>query len=87
MYIYPDNLKSKAVLWLWELRDIGIIGVGGRPDLCVCHGPTWLPAPSGNHCGLCLPLDSAGGYQYLGLPALCNPIFPPGPADLCLGAV
>ena len=18
MYIYPDNLKSKAVLWLWE---------------------------------------------------------------------
>lgn len=28
MYIYPDNLKSKAVLWLWQLRDIGIIGVG-----------------------------------------------------------
>lgn len=27
MYIYPDNLKSKAVLWLWELRDIAIIGV------------------------------------------------------------
>lgn len=25
---YPDNLKSKAVLWLWELRDIAIIGVG-----------------------------------------------------------
>ena len=28
MYIYPDNLRSKAVLWLWQLRDIGIIGVG-----------------------------------------------------------
>lgn len=28
MYIYPDNLTSKAVLWLWQLRDIGIIGVG-----------------------------------------------------------
>ena len=27
MYIYPDNLKSKAVLWLWQLRDIGIIGI------------------------------------------------------------
>jgi hypothetical protein len=26
--IYPDNLKSKAVLWLWQLRDIGIIGIG-----------------------------------------------------------
>ena len=25
MYIYPDNLSAKATLWLWELRDIGII--------------------------------------------------------------
>lgn len=28
MYIYPDNLRAKATLWLWELRDVGIIGVG-----------------------------------------------------------
>ncbi len=28
MYMYPDNLKAKATLWLWEIRDIGIIGVG-----------------------------------------------------------
>jgi len=28
MYIYPDHLKSKAMLWLWQLRDIGIIGIG-----------------------------------------------------------
>ena len=27
LYIYPDNLKSRAALWLWQLRDIGIIGV------------------------------------------------------------
>ncbi len=27
-YIYPDNLKSKAMLWLWQLRDIGVIGIG-----------------------------------------------------------
>ena len=27
MYIYPDNLRSRATLWLWQLRDIGIIGV------------------------------------------------------------
>ncbi len=26
MFIYPDNLKAKAKLWLWELRDVGIIG-------------------------------------------------------------
>lgn len=28
MYLYPDNLKEKATLFLWELRDVGIIGVG-----------------------------------------------------------
>lgn len=27
MYIYHENLKSKPVLWLWQLRDIGIIGI------------------------------------------------------------
>ena len=25
MYIYPNHLKSKAMLWLWELRDLAII--------------------------------------------------------------
>ena len=28
MYIYPDNLKAKPKLWLWELKDIAIIGIG-----------------------------------------------------------
>jgi len=28
MYLYPDHLKAKATLWLWELRDIGIISAG-----------------------------------------------------------
>lgn len=27
-YIYPQNLKSQAKLWLWQLRDIVIIGIG-----------------------------------------------------------
>ena len=27
MYIYPDNLKARATLWLWQIRDVGIIGV------------------------------------------------------------
>ncbi len=28
MYIYPDNLKAKAALWLWQLRDVAIFGSG-----------------------------------------------------------
>ena len=27
MYIYPDNLKAKATLGLWQIRDIGILGI------------------------------------------------------------
>ena len=27
MYIYPDNLKAKAMLGVWQIRDIGILGV------------------------------------------------------------
>ena len=27
MFIYPDNLKAKATLWLWQLRDVAVIGV------------------------------------------------------------
>ena len=30
MYMYPDNLKGKATLWLWYLRDIGIVRCGGN---------------------------------------------------------
>ena len=26
-YIYPQNLKAQAKLWLWKLRDIAIIGI------------------------------------------------------------
>ena len=28
IFIYPDNLKAKATLWLWELRDVAVIGLG-----------------------------------------------------------
>ena len=28
MFLYPDNLRAKAMLWLWELRDVAVIGVG-----------------------------------------------------------
>ena len=27
MYIYPENLKAKPMLWLWQLRDVAIIGL------------------------------------------------------------
>jgi len=26
-YLYPQNLKAQAKLWLWNLRDIVVIGI------------------------------------------------------------
>ena len=28
MYIYPEHLKARAVMWLWQLRDLTVLGVG-----------------------------------------------------------
>lgn len=28
MYIYPEHLKAKAMMWLWQLRDLTIVGGG-----------------------------------------------------------
>lgn len=27
MYIYPDNLTAKPMMWLWTLRDLTISGI------------------------------------------------------------
>lgn len=24
MYLYPENLKAKATLWFWKIKDLGI---------------------------------------------------------------
>ncbi|NPV89738.1 MAG: hypothetical protein HPY50_03040 [Firmicutes bacterium] len=54
MYIYPDNLKSRAVLWLWQLRDIGVIGVG-----CL------LSVFALTQLGLLLPIVVTALYSFL----------------------
>ncbi len=28
-YLYPKNLKTRAKLWLWSLRDCVILGIAG----------------------------------------------------------
>ena len=56
MYIYPDNLKSKAMLWLWELRDIGIVGIG-------CLISVFALA----QLGLILPIVFTAAYAFLSI--------------------
>lgn len=54
MYIYPENLKSKAVMWMWELKDIGIIAV------CAIVSVLAMAAT-----GFMLPLAATAGYAFL----------------------
>lgn len=42
--MYPDNLKGKPVLWLWYLRDIGIIGISAILSvLCITRADFYFP--------------------------------------------
>lgn len=54
MYIYPDNLRAKAMLWLWQLRDIGVIGVGAL-----------LSVPALTQLGFIPPIVATAVYAFL----------------------
>lgn len=56
MYIYPDNLRAKATLWLWELRDIGIVGVGALISVFAMA-----------QLGLILPIVITAAYAFLAI--------------------
>ena len=66
MYIYPDNLKSKAVLWLWELRDIAIIGVGALISVFAMAQLGFLP-----------PVVITAAYAFLSIRLEDNPTHQP----------
>ena len=42
IFIYPDNLTAKPVLWLWELKDLAVVGVGGLLSVLVLASSGFL---------------------------------------------
>jgi hypothetical protein len=56
MYIYPDNLKAKASLWLWELRDVGVIGAGFLISVLAL-----------TQAGIMLPIALTAAYAFLSI--------------------
>lgn len=54
MYIYPDNLKSKATMWLWELKDIAVIGIG-----------LLISVFAFAYAGIYVPIVCSGVYAFL----------------------
>ncbi len=56
MYYYPENMAAKPMLWLWELRDLAIIGI------------TLIIAVFALiRTGLMLPLIAAAVYAFLSI--------------------
>ena len=43
MFIYPEDLKARATVWLWELRDVAIIGVGALLSVLILVQTGLLP--------------------------------------------
>ena len=44
MYIYPDNLKARPMLWLWELKDVAVIAIALLLSVfALAHGSSFVP--------------------------------------------
>ena len=56
LYIYPQNLKATANLWLWCLRDFALICVGLLLSLVAL-----------TQMGLLLPLALTGTFAFLSI--------------------
>lgn len=65
--MYPDNLKGKATLWLWYLRDIGIIGVGAIIGvIAISHADFYLPmALAGSYAFLTIRMQDMSIFDFL----------------------
>ena len=56
MYIYPDHLKAKAAMWLWQLKDLAIVGVG-----------VLLSVLALTQTGIFIPLIATAVYAFLSI--------------------
>ena len=57
-YLYPQNLKATANLWLWGLRDFAILGIAALLSIvCMVQFGFFIPAAATT--GLPWPLGSA----------------------------
>ena len=41
-YLFPKNLKAKATIWLWRLRDFAILGISALLSVVILVYLGWL---------------------------------------------
>ena len=73
-YYYPYNLKSQAKLWLWNLRDVVIIGVALLLSILAMTQIKFYPY--GTDPGVYVPQRPIGGCLCAGLYSLRRKVFP-----------
>lgn len=49
-YIYPQNLKAAASMWLWSLRDFVILGVAALLSIVALVELRWIPPAAATLC-------------------------------------
>ena len=65
MYIYPDNLKAKATMWLWSLKDLAIVGIIILFSVFAFAYAGGV-VPVSHRRSLCLSDHTGGGYDHYG---------------------
>lgn len=66
-YLYPQNLKARANLWLWNLRDFMILGISAMLSVvCMVELQLMLPAALTFSFGfLTIQFDEATVLDYI----------------------
>lgn len=49
-YLYPQNLKAKANLWLWSLRDFAILAIAALLSIVMLVELHWLVPAAATLC-------------------------------------
>ena len=66
-YLYPHNLKAKANIWLWQLRDFAIIGIAILLSIVALVYLRWLIPAALTLCYafLTIQLDDTSMLDYI----------------------
>lgn len=66
-YLYPQNLKAKSNLWLWNLRDFIILAIAALLSvLAIVHLGLFIPGALTLVCGfLTIRMDNSTMLDYI----------------------
>ena len=73
-YLYPQNLKAAANMWLWSLKDFAILGVM-RPVIHCAAGAVPAFIAGCGHALFWISDHPDGRYHHSGFYQICGALF------------